>query len=135
MPPPHAQLGPPRNQEEVDVDSAMDVVTPAQNDIRCAFSLGITDEDAPSDKISVKPVISSRECVQLGLGGEPGSPPSSRGPKRRRDLSVEDSKRRMKKNGKAKMDGSDSVDVDASKEDSPSGGSRLSDLKGFHQIY
>lgn len=213
-------MGLPRNQKEINVDSAMDVVTPAQNDIGCASGLGITDEDAPSDKISVKPVIPPRERVQIGLGGEPGQssrgdvckekrclpsvlergahlsgygevdmgvaseilPPTTlddshaldsagtrglwdslictsdssmyaildaseadsdvplalrvqRGPKRHRFLPEESPEGRMKKNGRAKMDWSGSVDVDASNEDFLLGGSRLSDLQGFHHIY
>jgi hypothetical protein len=45
-----------------------------------------------------------------------------RGPKRRRVLPEEKPEGRMKKNGKAKMDRSDSVDVDASNEDFLLGG-------------
>ena len=95
VPPPVVQLGPPGNQKGVDVDSAMDGVTPAQNDIDClhgyGFGLGITDEDASSSKVQEKPgpallnetIIPPRECVQLGLGAVSGQ--SSRGESARRN--------------------------------------------------
>jgi hypothetical protein len=81
VPPPFVQLG----SQGVDVDSAMNSVTPAQNDIDSpvsyAFSLG---EDAPIDKVSEKSgpptldkAVPPRERVQLALGGVPGQ--SSRG--------------------------------------------------------
>lgn len=84
LPPPFVQLG----SQGVDVDSAMNSVTPAQNDINSpvsyGFSLGITDEDAPIDKVSEKrgpptldEAVPPRERVQLRLGGVPGQ--SSRG--------------------------------------------------------
>lgn len=59
-------------------------VTPAQNEIDppdgCDFSLGITYEGAPPDKVSEKAKLDSilvppRGCTQLGLGGVPGQPP------------------------------------------------------------
>ena len=93
--PPVAQLEPPRNQKGVNVDSAMDGVTPAQNDIDRLdgydFGLSITYEDAPSSKVQEKPgpallnetIIPPRECVQLGLGAVSGQ--LSRGELARRD--------------------------------------------------
>lgn len=84
--PPVAQSGPPRNQKGIDFDSAMDDVTPAQNDIDspdgCGFSLGIAG-DAPSDNVSEKPgpavlneaIMPPRECMQLDSGGVPGQSP------------------------------------------------------------
>jgi len=57
-PPLVVQSGPPRYQKEIEIDSAVDSVTPAQIDIDtpggCDFSLGIRDENVPSGMISEK---------------------------------------------------------------------------------
>jgi hypothetical protein len=84
-----AQSGPPRNQKGIEIDSAMDGVTPAQIDMDspedCDSSLGTGDENAPSGKASESPgppmvgeaMRPLQECVQPVLGGTQGQ--SSRG--------------------------------------------------------
>lgn len=79
-----AQSGPPRYQKGIEIDSAMDSVTPAQIDMDspegCDFSLGTRDENAPSSKALENPgppmlgevMRPLQECVQPVLGGTQG---------------------------------------------------------------
>ena len=89
VPLPVAQLEPPRNQKGVDVDSAMDGVTPAQNDIDhldgCDFGLSITYEDAPSSKVQEKPgpALLNETIIPPRAGAVSGQ--LSRGKSARRD--------------------------------------------------
>jgi hypothetical protein len=89
VPPLVAQSGPPGYQKGIEIDSAMDGVTPAQIDMDapegCDFSLGTRDENAPSGKALENPgppmldeaIRLLQECVQPVLGGTQGQ--SSRG--------------------------------------------------------
>lgn len=111
VPPPYVQLG----SQGVDVDSAINSVTPARNDIDSpisyGFSLGITDEDAPIDKVSEKlgpPTLDEaappRERGQVGLGGVQGQSSRGRINKEKRCLSSMPERRAcLSERGKVEM--------------------------------
>jgi hypothetical protein len=106
--------------------------------MRCSQARSVIPQTLTTRPLWIRLVRENQRCLSKTYGlllytsDLPSALPLSRlsrGPKQRCILSVERPQNRMKGMGKTNVDGFDSVDVDASWEDAPWGGSRLSDLE------